>query len=210
LQERSAAKQESLNHQRNHAAASTAHHNNNSNNNNHRQHGNHQHGGHPRDNNNNNNERNVRPHTQLQASNPCPNHPNSNHTWGACFHNPANANAHPNNGNQQYGCSNNRSNHGANGNGNNRASNNVGEPATNSAVAEINMAEPDEDLTIGLTPVPNVQESGARAGMEPQMFESLVASPGIDSVSHTSFHHIDSFSCSSQQERTTAHSSKLI
>jgi hypothetical protein len=66
------------------------------------------------------------------------------------------------------------------------------------------MAEPDEDLTIGLTPIPNVQESGVRAGMEPRMFTSLVTSPGIDSVTHTSFHHIDSFSCSSLQVRTTA------
>jgi hypothetical protein len=102
--------------------------------------------------------------------------------------------------NKQRSRGNNRSNRGANGNGNNRAgnnhaSNNVAEPATNSAVAEINMAEPDEDLTIGLTPIPNVQESGVRAGMEPRMFASLVTSPGID---------IDSFSCSSLQERTTA------
>jgi hypothetical protein len=57
------------------------------------------------------------------------------------------------------------------------------------------MAEPDEDLNIGLTPIPNVQESGVHAGMDSQMFASLVTSPGID---------IDSFSCSSLQERTTA------
>jgi hypothetical protein len=98
--------------------ALTAHHNNNNNNNNHRQCGNCQHGHRPHDNNNNNNEHNVCPCTQLQASDPCPNHPNSNRTWGACFQNPVNANAGPNNGNQQHGRSNNHSNHGANRNGN--------------------------------------------------------------------------------------------